>query len=116
LGFGLERYDAVGRMRATDEGFPVDDSGLLPDGRSFRGAAELRAVLLSDDRLERALFEKLFVYALGRLPESEDQSEMGAYLAALGPRPSLRALMLGITQLPGFTRRVERGAPPVPVK
>lgn len=116
LGFGLERYDAVGRMRATDEGFPVDDSGLLPDGRSFRGAAELRTVLLSDDRLERALFEKLFVYALGRLPESEDRSEMGAYLAALGPRPSLRALMLGITQLPGFTRRVERGAPPVPVK
>ena len=116
LGFGLERYDAVGRMRATDEGFPVDDSGLLPDGRSFRGASELRAVLLADDRLERALFEKLFVYALGRLPEDEDRREMATHLATLGPRPSLRALMLGIALLPSFTLRVERGTLPAAAK
>ena len=109
LGFGLERFDEVGRWRATDDGFPVDDSGVLPDGRAFEGAAELRAILLADERFEAALLAKLFVYATGRLPELPDREELAAALRQAGPRPTLRTLVLAIVHLPAFTRRVERG-------
>lgn len=109
LGFGLERFDEVGRSRATDDGFPVDDGGTLPDGREFRGAAELRAILLADGRFEAALLEKLFVYANGRLPELADREELARAAAEAGEGPSLRALVLAITRLPSFVRRVERG-------
>jgi hypothetical protein len=66
-GLGLENFDAVGRWRTEEEGGQVDASGTLPDGRSFRGPAELRAYLRSQsDVFCRCLAEKLFTYALGR--------------------------------------------------
>jgi hypothetical protein len=109
LGFGLERYDALGRRRATDEGFPIDDEGVLPDGRVFRGPDGLRALILADERFEAALFEKLFTYANGRVAEDADRREMAVELARIGPRPPLAELVLGVCRLPSFTRRVERG-------
>src|SRR5206468_3278739 len=66
LGFALEPYDAVGRWRESDEGRPVDASGALPDGRSFRSPAELRALVKADPGFARGFAEKLLVYALGR--------------------------------------------------
>ena len=42
LGFGLENYDGVGAWREKDAGLPVDASGTLPSGESFRGPAELK--------------------------------------------------------------------------
>src|SRR5262249_26989412 len=41
LGFALEHFDAIGRWRAKDGDFPIDTSGTLPDGRSFKGYEEL---------------------------------------------------------------------------
>ena len=35
LGFGLENYDAIGRWRDQDGKFPVDATGMLPDGQQF---------------------------------------------------------------------------------
>src|SRR5690606_19330044 len=37
LGFGLERFDAVGLWRETEDGLPIDSSGRMPDGPSFDG-------------------------------------------------------------------------------
>ena len=31
LGFALENYDAIGKWRTMDGGFPVDSSGVLPE-------------------------------------------------------------------------------------
>ena len=42
LGFGLENYDAVGAWRQQDGKFPIDASGVLPDGRMFQGADGLK--------------------------------------------------------------------------
>ena len=37
LGFALENFDAIGRWRDTTEaGTPIDASGKLPDGTTFR--------------------------------------------------------------------------------
>jgi hypothetical protein len=68
LGFGLERYDPVGRWRDVDENFiAIDASGVLPDGTKFNGVKELRAALAKrPDRFVSAFTEKLTTYALGR--------------------------------------------------
>jgi mono/diheme cytochrome c family protein len=74
LGFALENYDAIGAWRAEEAGTPIDASGTLPDGRSVRGPAELRAVLKGDrDAFAECLTEKLLTYALGRGLERYDR-------------------------------------------
>ncbi len=69
IGFGLENYDAIGRYRTADGTFPIDSSGTLPNGKSFTGAAELKAILRADPQtFTRALSQKLLTYALGPRP------------------------------------------------
>jgi hypothetical protein len=72
LGFGLEHYDGIGAWRMEDSGFAVDASGLLPDGQTFYGAAELAQILAADPRAYRCMVEKLYTYALGRPPHTRD--------------------------------------------
>ncbi|MED5412466.1 MAG: DUF1592 domain-containing protein [Pseudomonadota bacterium] len=67
-GFALEGFDAIGRYRQVDEWFnQIDTSGVLPDGTSFDGAADLReALVLQPERFVTTFTEKLMTYALGR--------------------------------------------------
>ena len=88
-GFALESFDVMGgwrdRYRAVKEGvtpasgvgmdgqkfafyyaLPVDCSGSLPDGRTFDGVRDLKAMLLSDPApIARNLTRQLAVYATG---------------------------------------------------
>jgi hypothetical protein len=74
LGFGLENFDAIGAWRTQDGKFPVDTSGKLPDGRSFQGPEELKAILRADrDAFAECLTEKLLTYGLGRGLERYDK-------------------------------------------
>jgi hypothetical protein len=67
LGFGLENYDAIGKWRTRDGQFPVDASGVLPDGRKFNGPAQLRGALLAQmPEFAQNVVEKMMIYALGR--------------------------------------------------
>jgi len=67
LGFGLENFDAVGAWRDRDGEAPVDASGGLPDGRVFRGPAELVAALAErPNDFARCLTRKLLIFGLGR--------------------------------------------------
>lgn len=74
IGFGLENFDAIGRWRDFDAtNTPINASGTLPDGTSFSGPAELKAMVTS--RLEdfaRNVTEKLLAYALCRTLEGYD--------------------------------------------
>lgn len=71
LGFGMENYDATGKWRTEDGSFPVDASGELPNGRSFSGPAELKAILRENlPDFAGGLGEKLMTYSLGRGVES----------------------------------------------
>jgi cytochrome c553 len=74
LGFGFENFDAVGAWRDKDGKFDVDSSGVLPDGSTFKGPAELRKVLLKKkDQFVRCLADKMLTYALGRGTERSDR-------------------------------------------
>jgi hypothetical protein len=67
LGFGLENFDAIGAWRTKDGEEAIDASGTLPDGKSFNGPADLKAVLKDKKELfTRNIAEQLLTYALGR--------------------------------------------------
>jgi hypothetical protein len=107
LGFGFENFDGVGAWRERDGKFPVDPSGVLPDGRSFQGPRELRAILKTQTAaFVHCLAEKMLTYALGRGLEAYDDAAVdgiGRALAADGYRFS--RLVLEIVQSDPFQKR-----------
>ena len=66
LGFPLEKFDAVGRLRTEDHGKPIDDSGSYltrsGDSVTFQGARPLAAFLAQSPEAHRAFVEQLFHY------------------------------------------------------
>ncbi|MDF2378341.1 MAG: DUF1592 domain-containing protein, partial [Verrucomicrobiales bacterium] len=68
LGFALEGFDAIGRLRDRDDmGMPIDDTGTLRDGTSLDGIAGLREYLgQNDDDFYNLFARKLIGYATGR--------------------------------------------------
>ncbi len=75
IGFGLENYDAAGAWRSKDGNFDIDNSGTLPDGRSFAGAKALKQILKADaGQFARHFTDKLMTYAFGRGLERADRS------------------------------------------
>ena len=74
LGLAFENYNAMGIWRATEKQQPIDASGKLVTGRTFKDARELKAILKSEYKLDiyRCLTEKMMTYALGRGPEYQD--------------------------------------------
>ena len=114
LGFGLERFDPVGRLRQVDEQYqPIDASGTLPDGTVFDGLAELRTALLErPDRFVGTLSEKMLTYALGRGVEYYDMPAIRAIVRrAAADEYRFSSLILGIVESLPFRER--RTAAPV---
>jgi hypothetical protein len=67
VGLSLEKFDAIGRRRAVEEGTPIDASGGLPDGSQFVDVQGLEQALLKHPEvLVGTLAEKLLTYATGR--------------------------------------------------
>jgi mono/diheme cytochrome c family protein len=84
LGFALENYDAIGKWRTMDGGFPVDASGTLPGGKKFSSAADLRQILSQRTyEVSRTLTEKLLIYSLGRGLERYDRPTVNGITAKL---------------------------------
>jgi hypothetical protein len=74
LGFAFENYDAIGAWRTRDGKFPIDPSGVLPNGKSFRRPADLKAILRTEkDAFAESVAEKMLTYALGRGLEAYDK-------------------------------------------
>ncbi len=84
LGFALENYDAIGHWRTQDGTLTIDASGVLPNGRSFNGSAELKDILASNRAaFGECLTEKLMTYALGRGMEGYDRAATKKIVADL---------------------------------
>jgi len=112
LGFALENYDAIGRWRTQDGKFPVDASGVLPNGKTFSGPAEMKARLKDDmPEFTRSLAGKMLTYALGRGVESYDRrtvQNLVEQTVASGYR--MQTLIMGIVKSAPFQqRRAEAG-------
>jgi hypothetical protein len=67
LGLGLENFDPEGHWRKSYGKVDIDASGIMADGRSFRGPVELKLLLMTEkEKIARNLSEKMLSYALGR--------------------------------------------------
>ena len=112
LGFGLENFDGIGRWREKEKDRPVDASGTLPGGESFRGPLELVGVLSKrQDAFRRHLARTLLTYALGRGLEYYDACAVDGIVEATrehGDRFSV--LVNEIVRSEPFLKRRGRGA------
>jgi hypothetical protein len=92
LGFTLERFDAIGRLREQDNGKPVDATGSYRsrsgDLIKFNGATDLARYLADSDEAHGAFVEKLFqhlvkqpvlAYGPRTLPELQGAFEKNRY-------------------------------------
>jgi len=88
LGFALEEFDAIGRLREKDLGDrPIDVNTRLMDGTPLNGVQGLREYLSHTRRsaFVRQFSRKLLGYALGRAVQLSDEpllEEMERHLAA----------------------------------
>ncbi len=74
IGFAFENFDAIGAYRFQDSGSNIDSSGILPDGKKFKGPSELKQILREKKELfGRCLAEKMLIYAIGRGTEHYDK-------------------------------------------
>ncbi len=108
-GFALENFDVMGgwreRYRAESGGelaqgiaksgqkfsfhwaLPVDATGALPDGRTFRDIREFKRLLLADERaVARNLVRQLTVFATGAPVGFADRAHVEAILDRAAPR------------------------------
>jgi hypothetical protein len=86
LGFALEEFDAIGRLRTADaSGKPLDTKATLPDGATLNGQESVRAYLLGPrrDQFVRVFCRKLLGYALGRGVQLSDEPLLDEMLARL---------------------------------
>ena len=107
IGLALEGLDPVGRRR--DASRPLAEEAHLPDGRSFDSEEALRTLLSGDPQVARTLARRLLTFATGRGLGAEERLACDRMVEALGPRPALRDVVLGVVSLDAFLP-----APPEP--
>ena len=112
LGFALEQFDVVGRLRRRDAGGDIDCSGELPDGTKLQGLGDLKRVLVADPAFVRTLTHKLFVYGVGRELRPVDRLRLDLRvdeLLATG-KVTVRDLLLAVVRDVAFTSRIVAAA------
>jgi hypothetical protein len=89
LGLAFNNYDAIGRWRTEEitEGVgdnpPVDATGKLADGRTYKTPEEFKHLLLEDiDNFNTAFIEKLAIYGLRRSMSFSDRESLAAVAKA----------------------------------
>jgi len=111
IGFGLEKFDAIGRWRDHDtNGQAIDSSGELPGGKHFSGPADLKGIIAQRNAdVARNLVEKMLAYALGRKLEGYDEIVVDDLIGELaGDGYRMRAIINGVVSSYPFTyRRIE---------
>jgi hypothetical protein len=74
-GFPLEGFDAVGTVRTTDNGIPVDTTATVPMGATtvdVTGPTDYMAALANSPEAQRCYAEKWVEYAFERAPNTRD--------------------------------------------
>jgi hypothetical protein len=107
IGLALENFSYLGRWRDKERGQPIDASGEMVTGETFKDFRELRALIAArKDKFYRCITEKLMTYALGRGLEPYDAPTVDAITDQLlkdGGRFS--TLLMSVIESPAFQMR-----------
>ena len=101
LGLAFENFDAIGRLRTTEAGKPIDASGTL-DGRAFAGPVELATLMRGHEDVQQCLVRGLWRYAFGRVETDGEEGLVGKLAAGIGGTNRFRTLLLGLIESDGF--------------
>lgn len=118
LGFAFESFDAVGALRADDNGYPINsaDRYQFADGRaiSYDGAVELSRQLAASPEVHACYTQQLVELALGRDLRKLD-GELAHNLAkrSLSEHLSIQELLLSVVSSNAFrARSLSQGSQP----
>ncbi|MEN9705507.1 MAG: hypothetical protein RLZZ393_1386 [Pseudomonadota bacterium] len=118
LGFALESFDGVGRLRERDRmaGSPIDTRAELPDGTPIAGPTDLRKALLANaGQFVQTLTTKLMTYGTGRMVEWQDMPTVRAIVADAAKQDyRFEAIVAGIVASPQFRMKRLPAEKPAP--
>jgi hypothetical protein len=68
IGLAMENFNALGMWREHERGQPIESSGKLITGETFKSFREMKHILATNHRADfyRCLTEKMLTYAVGR--------------------------------------------------
>lgn len=104
IGLALESFDGGGSYRATENGVPIDTTGVL-DGIKFANGGELGAAVRANPAAPSCLVDRLTAYALGRPPAPAQRPWVNGLKSAFAEEGYVvPALMRRIANSPEFYR------------
>lgn len=110
VGFGMDDYDAVGLLRSTDNGKPVDSSGNVfdLDGKNhiYNGLDGLTGILKDSERAKRCFVLQAFRESAGRFEAEGDICSIRAIADDFVKNDSsIAELLIRIITDPAFMKR-----------
>jgi hypothetical protein len=112
IGFAMEPFDKVGRLRTEDGGLPINASGTMVDGVRLNGPDDLRRALVrSSDLFVVAFTEKLMTYALGRpMTHADAPTVRDIVRRSRADQYTLPTLIMHVVQSAPFQLRAATGS------
>jgi hypothetical protein len=109
IGFAFENYDAIGAYRATEQGKPVDATGVMTftSGEfKFKNAVELSKHLPQVKEVQQCMATQWLRYLLRRNEFSGDQASLQLAADALGRSSNdMREMLVALLTSSAFTHR-----------
>lgn len=103
IGLALEPFDAIGRYRTVDEGFPIDPTGETAELGQFSGPHELASLIRNDERAGNCIMKKLYRHSMGHFEtKGERPAVLGLGQSFAGAGYSLQSLLVELTLSPAF--------------
>jgi len=109
IGFGLERFDAMGRYREVEpapSSCTIDAAGGVPGYGDFSGPRELGQIIADSGDFERCGVRQFYRFAVGRTERPEDESALVALEQALMEEGDFVGLLLAFVGSEAFLHRV----------
>lgn len=102
MGLALENFDTVGGYRSTENGAPIDTSGVL-DGIEFQDALGLGQAMHDNPATTSCIANRVYAYSVGREPSASEAEWLKGGL--------LKDFAANGYQLPHLMRRIATSGP-----
>jgi hypothetical protein len=106
IGFGFEGYDAIGKFRTMDNGYPVDDSGTLSTvnaGGDYHGAVQLASLLADAPAVRDCVARHWMTLMRGRVEETNDDPQIAEVQSLFDTADGdVRELLVGMVRSLAF--------------
>jgi hypothetical protein len=108
LGFSMENFDGLGRVRELDNGAPVDTTGAYPFVGGmvpFKDAVDLMNTIANNEMAHECYARYVASYGLGRMLGEKDYSLVKTLAAQSEQNASTKDLILALVTSPEFLTR-----------